>query len=69
VLGSLLFFSGVELALSARPQGYAGADLFVVLVVAAVSVASNPAVAFVAGLPLAYAVKRGLVRLQGALSE
>jgi hypothetical protein len=63
VLGSLLFFSGVELALSAKPQGYAGSDLFVVLIVAAVSVASNPAVAFVAGLPLAYAVRRGLVRL------
>lgn len=63
VLGSLLFFSGIELGLSAKPQGYVGGDLFVVLVVAAVSVASNPAIAFVAGLPLAYAVKRGLVRL------
>lgn len=63
VLGSLLFLSGVELANSAKPQSFAGSDLFIILAVAAVGVASNPAVAFLIGLPLAYAIKRGLVRL------
>ena len=64
VLGSLLFFSGLELALSAKPQGYAGADLLVVLVVAAISVAANPAVGFAIGLALAYALRRGVIRLE-----
>ena len=63
VLGSLLFFSGLELALSSKPQSYAGEQLVVVLIVAAVSVATNPAIAFVLGLPLAVAVRRRLVRL------
>jgi predicted benzoate:H+ symporter BenE len=63
VLGSLLFFSGLELALSSRPQTHTGPDLFAVLIVAAVSVATNPAIAFVIGLPLAYAIRRGWVKL------
>jgi MFS superfamily sulfate permease-like transporter len=63
VLGSLLFFSGVELAFSSQPQNYAGRELFAVLVIAALAVATNPAVAFVVGLPLAHALERGLVRL------
>lgn len=63
VLGSLLFFSGVELALSSKPQGYAGGDLFVLFVVAAISVAANPAIAFGLGLALAYAARRGVVGL------
>jgi SulP family sulfate permease len=63
VLGGLLFFSGLELALAARPQTYAGEQLIVVLVVAAVSVATNPAIAFLLGLPLVYVVRRGWVRL------
>ncbi len=63
VLGSLLFFSGVELALSSRPQAYGGADIFTVLVIGSIAAASDPAVAFAAGLPLAYAVRRGLVKL------
>lgn len=62
VLGSLLFFSGVELALSSRLQRFEGGDLFAVLVVGAVSAASNPAVAFALGLPLAFGVRRGWIR-------
>ncbi len=63
VVGSLLFFSGLELALSSRLHNYAGTELFAVLLVGAISVASNPAVAFVLGLPLAYLIRRGFLRL------
>lgn len=63
VLGGLLVFSGLELALSSRPQTYSGGDMFIVLMVAAISVATNPAIAFVVGLPLANALRRGWVRL------
>jgi predicted benzoate:H+ symporter BenE len=63
VLGALLFFSGLELALSARPHTFAGEHLVVVLVVAAISVAANPAAAFLLGLPLVYVLRRGWVRL------
>ena len=57
VLGGLLLFSGIDLALSSKPGDYAGADLFLVLLMAAVGVAVNPAAAFAVGLPLAYAIK------------
>ncbi len=63
VLGSLLFFSGVELALSSRPQNYAGTDLFAVLAIGAIAATSNPVIAFAVGLPLVYAIRRNLVRL------
>ncbi|MDE3075439.1 MAG: putative sulfate/molybdate transporter [Chloroflexota bacterium] len=62
-VGGLLFFSGIELAVSSKPQSYAGSDLFAVLLIGAISVASNAAIAFAVGLPLAYAIRRGLVRL------
>jgi MFS superfamily sulfate permease-like transporter len=57
VLGGLLLFSGIDLALSSKPGDYAGADLFLVLLMAAIGVAVNPAAAFAVGLPLAYANK------------
>ncbi|HEX3972818.1 MAG TPA: putative sulfate/molybdate transporter [Stellaceae bacterium] len=63
VLGCLLFFSGIELALSAKPQEYRDTDLFLVLLMAAVGVALNPAAAFVVGWPLAIAFKRGWLSL------
>ena len=63
VLGSLLFFSGVELALAASPQRYAGEAWAVVLVIAVISVTASPAVAFVLGWVLAIAVRRGAIRL------
>lgn len=63
VLGGLLLFSGLELALSARLHQYQRGDLFLVLLMAAVGVAFNPAAAFAAGLPLAYALGRGWIRL------
>lgn len=63
VVGALLFFSGLELAVSARPERFSGVELFVVLLVAAIGVAANPAVGFAAGLLLAAAVRRGWCRL------
>jgi MFS superfamily sulfate permease-like transporter len=65
VLGSLLFFSGIELALSSKPQDYRDTDLFLVLLMAAIGVAVNPAAAFIVGWPLAIAFKRGWLRLHG----
>jgi hypothetical protein len=41
VLGALLLFSGIELALSSKPQDYRDADLFLVLLMAAIGVALN----------------------------
>ena len=63
VLGGLLMFSGLELALSSKPQDYHGGDLFLVLLMAAISVALNPFAAFAVGLPLAYAFKRGWLKI------
>jgi sulfate permease, SulP family len=63
VLGALLLFSGIELALSAKLGEYEGGELFLVLLMAAVGVALNPAAAFAVGLPLAYALKRGWVQI------
>lgn len=61
VLGALLLFSGIELALSAKLHEHQGGDLFLVLLMAAIGVALNPAAAFVVGLPLAYAFKHGWI--------
>ncbi len=63
VLGGLLLFSGIELALSARLQDHQGEDFFLVLLMAAIGVAINPAAAFMVGLPAAYAFKRGWLSL------
>jgi MFS superfamily sulfate permease-like transporter len=63
VLGSLLLFSGLELALSAKLQDYRDGELFLVLLMAAIGVALNPAAAFAAGLPLAYAFKQKWLRI------
>jgi MFS superfamily sulfate permease-like transporter len=63
VLGGLLLFSGIELALSARLHEHQGGDLFLVLLMAAIGVALNPAAAFAVGLPIAYAFKREWIRI------
>jgi sulfate permease, SulP family len=63
VLGGLLLFSGIELALSAKLHEHQGGDLFLVLLMAAIGVALNPAAAFAVGLPIAYAFRRGWVRI------
>jgi len=63
VLGALLAFSGIELALAANLQQHRDGDFFVVLVIAAIALAANPAVAFAIGLPIAYALRRGWLRV------
>jgi predicted benzoate:H+ symporter BenE len=63
VLGSLLFFSGIELALAASPQRFSRETWAVALVIAVISVMASPAVAFVLGWALAAAVHRGAIRL------
>lgn len=63
VLGGLLLFSGIDLALSSKPQSYRETDLFLVLLMAAVGVAINPAAAFAVGVPLAYAKKHGWLKV------
>jgi predicted benzoate:H+ symporter BenE len=63
VLGGLLMFSGLELALSSKLQDYRNGDLLLVLLIAAIGVALNPAAAFAVGLPLAYAFKRKWLRV------
>jgi SulP family sulfate permease len=63
VLGGLLLFSGVDLALSSKPDTYRGMDLFIVILMAAIGVAVNPAAAFAIGVPLAYAARQGWLRL------
>jgi MFS superfamily sulfate permease-like transporter len=62
VLGGLLLFSGIDLALSAKLHTYREAELFLVILMAAVGVALNPAAAFAVGLPIAYALKRGWLK-------
>lgn len=51
------------LALSAKLTEYQGADLFLVLLMAAIGVALNPTATFAVGLPLSCALKRGWVRM------
>ena len=63
VLGGLLLFSGMELALSSRLHQYQRGDLFLVLLMAAIGVGLNPAAAFAVGLPIAYALERGWIRI------
>jgi len=63
VLGGLLMFSGIELALSAKLHEHQGSDLFLVLLMAAIGVALNPAAAFAVGLPIAYALRREWLRV------
>ena len=63
VLGGLLLFSGIELALSSKLHEHQGGDLFLVLLMAAIGVALNPAAAFAVGLPIAYAFKREWLRV------
>jgi MFS superfamily sulfate permease-like transporter len=57
VLGGLLLFSGIELALSSKLHEHQGGDLFLVLLMAAIGVALNPTAAFAVGLLIGYALQ------------
>ncbi len=62
VLGVILFFAGLELALSSRDIGPRKEDFYVMLVTAGVAT-WNMGAAFVAGVVLYHAIKRGTVKL------
>ncbi len=62
VLGVILFFAGIELALSSRDVGSKKEDFYVMLVTAGFAT-WNMGVAFVAGVVLYQAIKRHLVKL------
>ena len=50
------------LALSSKLHEHQGGDLFLVLLMAAIGVALNPAAAFAFGLPIAYALQHEWIR-------
>lgn len=58
VLGALLVYGGLDLA---RSMDYSerNQELFIILVVAIISVWTNPSWGYILGLPLAYALKKG----------
>jgi len=62
ILGVILFFAGVELALSSRDVGSKKEDFYVMLVTAGIAT-WNMGAAFVAGVLLYQAVHRGIVKL------
>jgi len=63
VLGGLLIYSGIELALSSKPGNYHDEELFLVLLMATIGVAVNPAVAVLVGTPVAYGLKSGWLKV------
>jgi len=69
VLGGLLLFSGIELALSSNPGNYHDEELYLVLLMATIGVAVNPAVAVVVGTPIAYGLKSGWLKVSRAMSS
>ena len=62
ILGVILFFAGIELALSSRDIGGKKEDVYLMLVTAAFAT-WNMGAAFVVGILLHHALKRGIVRL------
>jgi MFS superfamily sulfate permease-like transporter len=62
ILGVILFFAGIELALSARDVGSKKEDYYVLLATAAFAT-WNMGAAFAVGVLLHHALRRGLVRL------
>src|SRR5271154_497316 len=54
--------SGIELALSSKLRDDHDAELFLVLLMAAIGVALNPAAAFVVGVPIACGLRQGWLR-------
>jgi len=62
ILGVILLFTGLELASTIRDIGTEKEDVYVMLLTAGVAVV-NMGVAFVAGVALYYALRKGLVRV------
>lgn len=62
ILGTILFFAGTELVLTARPEGADRRDAYVILITAGIAT-WNVGVAFLLGIVLALAGEKGWVRL------
>lgn len=62
ILGVLLFYSGIDLAMATRNMNKYQ-DLYLVLIVAALTIGINPAVAFIAGIGIYLIERRGWIRL------
>lgn len=62
VLGILLVFAGSQLALMIKDMKER-ADLFVVIIMLGITLATNLAVAFIAGIVIAYAFKTGKLKV------
>lgn len=62
-LGCLLFYSGLDLALAARGGTGCREDFFLTLAVAALALAINPAVAFIAGVVLGKGLEKRWFRV------
>lgn len=60
VLGGMLFFSGIDLVRAAKIKGRD--DTFCFIVVLVLSVAINPAVGFITGIPLAWLLQKGWIK-------
>ncbi|MBI5165650.1 MAG: sulfate permease [Magnetospirillum sp.] len=63
VLGALLLFSGIDLAQASKPHTYDQDKVFVILIIAALCLATPPAIAFLVGLALAICVEKGWLRI------
>jgi SulP family sulfate permease len=61
VLGGMLFFSGIDLVRATKIEG--SNDTFCFIVVLVLSVAINPAIGFITGIPLALLLQKGWIKL------
>lgn len=61
-LGCLLFYSGIDLASAAKGVGHRS-EFFLILTVAALTLATNPAVAFIAGFILAKGMGKKWIKI------
>ncbi len=62
VLGCLLFYSGIDLATNVKGMDSRN-SLYTFVVVVIISIAINPGVGFLVGVPLMYLLNKGLVKL------
>lgn len=62
VLGALLFYSGIDLGMAIRSMGD-NQEMFVILLVAALTIGVNPAVAFIVGIIVEQALRRSWIKL------
>ena len=62
VLGPLLFYSGIDLAVNIKGLESRN-NIYTFAVVLIISIAVNPGLGFLVGVPLIYVLNKGLVRL------